>query len=80
MLVYPYKTQVYIVVVSMTLHNYIRKRLQGDVAFAKYNCNSNFVPDDFLPDVVAHSDSQGSQRPSCMDFVCNEIANSLIGQ
>jgi hypothetical protein len=79
MLVYPYKTQVYIIVASMTLHNYIRRRLQDDVAFAKYDRNSNFVPDDFLPDIVAHSDSQGSQRLSCMNFVRNVIANSLIG-
>ena len=55
MYVYPYKTQVKIVVASMTLHNYIRRRSQDDMTFAKYDRNPNFVPDDILPDVVLRS-------------------------
>ena len=51
--------QVHIIVESMTLHNYIRKMLQDDMVFAKYDCNSNFVSDNFLPDVVARSNRRG---------------------
>jgi hypothetical protein len=48
MLAYPYKTQIQIVVASMTLYNYIRRRTQDDVAFTKYDSNPNFVPKDFF--------------------------------
>jgi hypothetical protein len=57
---YPYKTQVEIVVVSMTLYNYIRRRSQDDEVFAEYDHNPNFIPDDFLPYIVARSGSQES--------------------
>jgi len=77
---YPYKTQVEIVVASMALHNYIRRRSQDDEVFAEYNRNPNFIPDDFLLDIVARLDSQGSQRFSYIDFVRDGIANSLMGQ
>jgi hypothetical protein len=77
---FPYKTQVEIVVASMTLHNYIRRRSQDDDVFAEYDRNPNFISDDFLPDIIAHSDSQGSQRPSRMDFIRDGIANSLMRQ
>jgi len=36
----------------MTLHNYIRRRSHDDVAFAEFDRNFNFVPDDILPDVM----------------------------
>jgi hypothetical protein len=87
MLFYPYETQIQIVVASMTLQNYIKRRSQNDVAFIEYDSNPNFVPKDFftnfvpnnfLLDVVARSDSKESQRPSHMDFICDEIANSLM--
>jgi hypothetical protein len=39
----------------MALHNYIRKRSHDDVAFVKFNRNSNFVSNDILPDVIAYS-------------------------
>jgi len=79
MYAYLYKMQVKIVVASMALHNYIRRRSQDDVVFVKYDRNPNFIPNDFLPDIVVRSDSQRSQRPSHMDFICDEITNSLIG-
>jgi hypothetical protein len=78
MFAYPYKTQVEIVVASMALHNYIRRRSQDDEVFDEYNCNPNLIPDDFLPDIIARSDSQGSQRPSHMEFLRDEIANNLM--
>jgi hypothetical protein len=61
MLAYPYKSQVQIVVASMALHNYIRRKSQEDVAFIEYDRNPNFIPEDFLVDVVPRSQSQGNQ-------------------
>ncbi|KAG5233162.1 protein ALP [Salix suchowensis] len=75
---YPYKTQVKIVVASMALHNYIRRRSQDDITFAEYDRNPNFVPEDILPDVVPRSNSQRSQTRSRMDLVRDGIASSLM--
>jgi len=36
----------------MTLHNYIRRRSHDNVAFAEFDCNPNFIPNDILPDVM----------------------------
>jgi hypothetical protein len=49
--------QVEIVVALVALYNYIRRRSQDDEIFTKYDCNLNFIPDDFLPYIVARSDS-----------------------
>jgi len=57
MLAYPYKSQVQIIVVSMALHNYIRRKSQENVAFTKYDRNPQFIPDDFLADIVSYSQS-----------------------
>jgi hypothetical protein len=64
----------------MTLHNYIRRRSHDDIAFAEFDRNPNFVPDDILPDVIAHSRSHGNYSPCRMDFVHDGIANSLMEQ
>jgi hypothetical protein len=77
--VYPYKSQVHIVVASMALHNYIRRKSQEDVAFTEYDRNPHFIPDDFLADVVSRSQSQGNHRPSQMNYVRDGIADSLMG-
>jgi hypothetical protein len=45
---------------SMPLHNYIRRRSQDDEVFAEYDRNPNLIRDDFLLDIVARSDIQGS--------------------
>ena len=76
---YPYKSQVHIVVASLTLHNYIRRKSQEDVAFTEYDRNPHFIPDDFLADVVSRSQSQGNHRPSQMNYVRDGIADSLMG-
>jgi len=60
MLAYPYKLQVQIVVASMTLYNYIMRKSQENVAFTEYDRNPNFIPDDFLADVIPSSQSQGN--------------------
>jgi hypothetical protein len=36
----------------MTLHNYIRRRSHDNVAFAEFDSNPNFVPDDILPNMM----------------------------
>ena len=41
----------------MTLHNYIRRKFYDDVTFAEFDCHPNYIPDDILPDIVAHSGS-----------------------
>ena len=73
------KTQVKIVVASMTLHNYIRRRSQDDMIFAEYNRNPNFVSKDILPD-VHRSNSHEMYTHSCMDLVRDGIANSLMAE
>ena len=77
---YLYKTQVEFVAVSITLHNYIRRRSHGDVAFTEFDRNFNFVPNDILPDVVARLESHGTSRSSQMDFVHDGITDSLMEQ
>jgi hypothetical protein len=64
----------------MTLHNYIRRRSHDDVAFVEFDRNPSFVPDDILPDIVARLGSHGNYSPCQMDFIRNEIANSLMEQ
>jgi hypothetical protein len=52
MSVYSYKSQVHIIVALMALHNYIKRRSHDDVAFAEFDLNLNFIPNDFLADVA----------------------------
>jgi hypothetical protein len=73
-----YKTQVRIVVASIAIHNYIKRTSIQDVAFMKFDRHPNFVPDDFLTDVAQHSQSQGHQRPSRIDYIRVGIAASLM--
>jgi len=80
MSLFPCKTQVQIVVASMALHNYIRRKSIQDVAFNEFDCHPNFVLDDILTDVVPRSQTCGHQRASCMDYVRDGIATSLMGQ
>ena len=75
---YPYKSQVQIVVASMALHNYIRRKSQEDFAFTEYDRNPNFIPDDILADVFPCPQSQGNQRSSRMNYVRDGIADSLM--
>jgi hypothetical protein len=51
-----------------------------DVAFMEFDRHPDFVPDDFLPDVASHSQSQEHQRSSRMDYVRDGIAASLMTQ
>ena len=60
----------------MAPHDYIKIELQEDIAFTKLNHHPNFVPGEFLVDVIPHSESHEYQRPSQIGCVCDEIANS----
>jgi hypothetical protein len=77
---FPYKSQVKIVVASMALHNYIRRKSGQDVAFNKFDSHPDFVPPDIFPDVVPQSQRTGHQSASRMDYIRDGIANSLMGQ
>jgi hypothetical protein len=58
----------------------IRRRSLDDVAFAEFDRNPNFIPDDILPDVVARLRNLGNCSPCRMDFVRDEIVDSLMEQ
>ena len=80
MYAYLYKMQVKIIVTSMTPYNYIRRKSHDDEAFAEFDHNSNFIPDDILHDIVARSGSHGNWSPCRMDFIRDGIADSLMEQ
>jgi hypothetical protein len=69
-----------IVAASMTLYNYIRRKSIQDVAFNEFDRHPDYVPDDFLTDVVPQSQTRRHQRASRMDNIHDDIATSLMGQ
>ena len=62
----------------MALYNYIIKKLHDDVAFVEFDRNLNFIPDDILHDIVACSGNHRNCSPCRMNFIRNEIADSLM--
>jgi hypothetical protein len=58
----------------------IRRRSLDDVTFAEFDRNLNFVPNDILSDVVARLRNQGNRSPCRIDFVHDEIVDSLMKQ
>jgi hypothetical protein len=56
----------------------IRRRSLDDVAFAEFDRNPNFVPDDILSDVVARLRNQENCSSCWMNFVRDEIVDSLM--
>jgi hypothetical protein len=56
----------------------IRRRSLDDVAFTEFDRNPNFVLDDILPDVVARLRNQENCSFCRIDFVCDEIVDSLM--
>jgi hypothetical protein len=77
---FPYKVQVQIVVASIALHGYYRRKSQEDIAFREFDHHPDFVLDDFLTGVFPRSQTHGNHGPSRMDFVQDEIAASLMRQ
>jgi len=55
----------------------IRRRSLDDVTFVEFD---RFVPDDILHDVVTRLRNQGNCIPCRMDFVRDEIVDSLMEQ
>jgi hypothetical protein len=58
----------------------IRRRSLDDIAFAEFDRNPNFIPDDILPDVVARLRNQEKCSSCRMNFVRDEIVDSLMEQ
>jgi hypothetical protein len=58
----------------------IRRGSLDDVAFVEFDRNSNSVLDDILPDVVALLKNQKNCSSCQMDFIRDEIVDSLMEQ
>jgi len=54
----------------------IRRRSLNDIAFAEFDRNLNFIPDNILPDVVTRLKNQENYSPYRMNFIGEEIINS----
>jgi hypothetical protein len=55
-------------------------RSHDGVTFTEFDCNPNFVPNDILPDFVVRSKNHGNCSPCRMNFVRDEIIDSLMKQ
>ena len=76
---YPFYIQRDIVVASMALHNYIRKKALGDPGFLHLDQNPDFVPYDIF------SESNDNPSENCeevetvqMNVLKEQIAHSLM--
>jgi len=58
----------------------IRRRSLDDVVLAEFDRNLNFVLDDILPDVVTRLRNHEKYSSYWINFVCDEIAHSLMEQ
>ena len=58
----------------------IRRRSLDDIAFAEFDRNPNFVLDDILPDVVVRLRNQENCSLCQMNFIRDEIVDSLMEQ
>jgi hypothetical protein len=76
----PGSISISIFICNCVLFKKLRKRSVDDVAFIEFDRNFNFVPDDILPDVVARLRNQENCSPCRMDFLHNEIVDSLMEQ
>jgi hypothetical protein len=63
-----YKTQVQIVVISMTLHNYIRRKSKEDIAFREFDRHPDFVPDVFFNRCVSMVTNLWQLGPFAYEF------------
>jgi len=75
---YPYKSQVQIIVTSMALRKYIKRKSVEDFALTEYDRNPNFISDDILTDIFPCSQSQGNQLSSQMNYIRDGITNSFM--
>jgi hypothetical protein len=58
----------------------IRRRSLDDITFAEFDHNPNFVLDDILPDVVVRLRNQENCSLCQMNFIRDEIVDSLMEQ
>jgi hypothetical protein len=56
----------------------IRRISLDDVTFVEFDHNPNFVSDDILSDIVARLKNQENCSPCRMDFIRDEIVDSLM--
>ena len=54
--------------------------MHDGVTFAEFDCNSNVILGDILPDFVACLKNHENCSPYQMNFVHNEIVDSLMKQ
>jgi hypothetical protein len=67
-----------ILIFNCILFKKIRKRLLDDVAFAEFDRNPNFIPDDILYNVVARLKNQENCSSCRMNFIYDKIIDSLM--
>jgi len=71
--------QIHFVFLTQLKHFYIWRSHEG-VAFAEFDRNFNFIPNDILTDFVVRSKNHGNYSPYQMNFVRDEIIDSLMKQ
>jgi hypothetical protein len=55
-------------------------RFEQNVAFNEFECCLDFVPLDFLCDVIPRSQIYGGNKTLHMDYIQDGIASSLMGE
>jgi len=80
MQVFSYKTQFQIVIASMALHNYIRRKSEQDMTFTEFDRHSNCVPHYIFCDVIPCSQKYEGNKPLQMNYIHDGIALSLMEQ
>jgi hypothetical protein len=58
----------------------MRQRSLGDITFAEFDHNPNFVHDDILPDIIVRLRNQENCSLCRMYFIRDEILDSLMEQ
>jgi hypothetical protein len=79
---FPYDKQVKIVVVSMVLHNFIRKHAIKDAEFQPYDDDKNLLPTDTLSNNEEQNESSMQQsdisNENSINIERDQIANLLM--
>jgi hypothetical protein len=79
---FPYNKQVKIVVVSMVLHNFIRKHAIKDAEFQPYDDDENLLPTDTLSNNEEQNESSMQQsdisNENSINIERDQIANLLM--
>jgi hypothetical protein len=73
---YPMEKQTKIIIVCMTLHNFIRVSTLDDELFAQSDANENFVRD--AGEATTSQPHMNDEKESDMNILCDSIANGLM--